>query len=59
MDRNDQQAIEGLFQRLAEAERSSPQRDAEAESLHRAPDHAAAGRALLHGADDRRAAGGA
>lgn len=33
MDRNDQQAIEGLFQRLAEAERSSPQRDAEAKSF--------------------------
>lgn len=27
MDRNDQQAIEGLFQRLAEAEQAAPERD--------------------------------
>lgn len=31
MDRNDQQAIEGLFDRLAEVERQSPPRDIEAE----------------------------
>ncbi|PZQ48335.1 MAG: DUF2076 domain-containing protein [Rhodovulum sulfidophilum] len=33
MDRNDQQAIEGLFTRLAEAERGAPARDAEAEGF--------------------------
>lgn len=33
MDRNDQQAIEGLFERLAEAERGAPARDAEAEAF--------------------------
>lgn len=33
MDRNDQQAIEGLFQRLAEAERGGGARDAGAESF--------------------------
>ena len=33
MDRNDQQAIEGLFTRLAEAERGAPERDAEAEGF--------------------------
>lgn len=31
MDRNDQQAIEGLFDRLAQVERQSPPRDADAE----------------------------
>lgn len=31
MDRNDQQAIEGLFDRLAEVERQAPPRDIEAE----------------------------
>lgn len=35
MDRNDQQAIDGLFQRLAEAERAAPPRDAEAERFIR------------------------
>lgn len=33
MDRNDQQAIEGLFQRLAEAERAGGDRDGGAESF--------------------------
>jgi hypothetical protein len=33
MDRNDQQAIEGLFTRLAEAERAAPARDAAAEEV--------------------------
>ena len=33
MDRNDQQAIEGLFQRLSEAERAVPERDAGAEDF--------------------------
>ncbi|TPE47700.1 DUF2076 domain-containing protein [Amaricoccus solimangrovi] len=33
MDRNDQQAIEGLFSRLAEAERAAPARDAAAEGF--------------------------
>jgi hypothetical protein len=35
MDHQDRQAIEGLFARLGEVERSSPQRDGEAESLIR------------------------
>lgn len=33
MDRNDQQAIEGLFERLAEAERAAPARDTGAEDF--------------------------
>jgi hypothetical protein len=35
MDRNDRQAIVSLFERLAEAERQSPQRDPEAEAFIR------------------------
>ena len=35
MDRNDQQAIEGLFDRLADAERRSGPRDREAETFIR------------------------
>ncbi|YBV96176.1 DUF2076 domain-containing protein [Phyllobacteriaceae bacterium JZ32] len=35
MDRNDQQAIEGLFEKLATVERQSPQRDSEAEAYIR------------------------
>lgn len=35
MDRNDQQAIADLFERLAAAERQAPPRDAEAEALIR------------------------
>jgi uncharacterized protein len=35
MDRNDQQAIEGLFEKLANVERQSPPRDAEAEAYIR------------------------
>lgn len=33
MDRNDQQAIEGIFERLAEVERTAPPRDGEAEAF--------------------------
>jgi hypothetical protein len=33
MDRNDQQAIENLFGKLAEVERQSPPRDAESEAF--------------------------
>lgn len=35
MDRNDQQAISGLFGRLADVERQAPQRDAEADTFIR------------------------
>ncbi len=35
MDRNDRQAIEGLFEKLAEVERNSPRRDVESEAFIR------------------------
>jgi len=35
MDKNDRQAIEGLFEKLAEVERNSPRRDAESEAFIR------------------------
>lgn len=35
MDRNDRQAIEDLFEKLAEVERNSPRRDAESEAFIR------------------------
>ena len=35
MDRNDRQAIEGLFEKLAEVARNSPRRDAESEAFIR------------------------
>ena len=54
MDKNDRQAIENLFDKLATVERQSPQRDAELESLHSRQDRATARRSLLHGADHRR-----
>ena len=59
MDHQDRQAIEGLFAKLAEVERQSGPRDAEAEAFIRQRIDCTAGSALPHGSDHRRAGAGA
>jgi len=52
MDRNDQKAIEALFDKLATIERTAPPRDAEAEAYIRDRTTRQPAAPLLHGPDD-------
>lgn len=58
MDRNDRQAIEALFDKLATVERQSPPRDAESEAFMRDKIARQPSASLLHGADHRRSGAG-